>query len=256
MIRRFEWVDKKDLPRKNIDLTFNRNQQDKVTSIDIDLDLEELDVPSEGKIHVEAYYRAEYERFSLGKVSEFNGPKELELDNVGYSESTKVRVMITRENHSLARLATGITPSSSPGRDSIMPVAPRDLGQELWKVDFDEDPPLLKINEKIDGIQGIATSDPMFIMSVYPSVMRQILNRIIFVEDIDDPEDYSSPWQQEWLIFARNCHQDNRIPESLDSEGDEGDRYELLQWIDDAVEGFTENLGGEWRNLKQEVESQ
>ena len=85
---------------------------------------------------------------------------------------------------------------------SLLAIIPdSDLGEKLYYIDYSDEPQLY-INSKMQDCKAIARS-PFFVSLVYPAIFREILTRILYVEDHSyekDPED----WKDRWLAFALN----------------------------------------------------
>jgi hypothetical protein len=88
---------------------------------------------------------------------------------------------------------------------------------------------MLLIN-KAAGDKDAIVRSPLFMSIVYPAALREILNRIVLVEEYDDPDDDGESWQARWLKFATALPCVGPVPPKED-----GDRE---QWIDDAVAAF------------------
>lgn len=81
----------------------------------------------------------------------------------------------------------------------MLPVVPYDLGEQLWRVDFEVEPSLL-VNKAVGDWRAVSLS-PGFVALVYPAVLREVLTRTLLFEkhfDLDDPEEPLS----RWLRFA------------------------------------------------------
>src|SRR5262249_34359078 len=100
---------------------------------------------------------------------------------------------------------------------------------EVYRLDFSNDGPILLVNRAAGDKDAIVRS-PLFMSIVYPAALREILNRIILVEGLDDPDDDGESPEARWLRFATGLPGVGPIPAK-----DDGDRD---QWIDDAVAAF------------------
>ncbi len=119
-------------------------------------------------------------------------------------------------------------PDDEQNRTPLLPVKPEDLGNEIYRLDFTNEPVML-VNNAVHNWQMLARS-PVFVSLVYPAVFREILVRIMIVEEhleIDDLE----RWESRWLNFARNLSGMGDVPPGDDLQAING-------WIDDAVGSF------------------
>jgi hypothetical protein len=131
-----------------------------------------------------------------------------------------------------------------PGQTEL-PVQPllehipaKDMGHELWRLDFNGEMPLLKINAAVPmGVDQFLT-DPKIRSLFAPAVMRQILTRVIVIEQLGADEDDSSTWQQRWLRFGARV-----AGAKAPNYGTPDDLSAVEDWIDSAVEGFAQRSG-------------
>ena len=103
--------------------------------------------------------------------------------------------------------------------DAIRPLLPDDLdahgtplikpeagplGHDPWRVRFDDDMPVLVINDRTPGWKELVM-EPRFRSMVAPAVMRTVLTRILIIdigESIDDEDE--TKWSNRWLRFAQS----------------------------------------------------
>ena len=125
-------------------------------------------------------------------------------------------------------------PERSEGkRTPLLPVKPQKLGEEIYRLDFSDDRPLLLINSEAGNYADIGHS-PAFVSLVYPAVFREILTRILLVEKHDDdsnPDD----WKSQWIRFALLNPGLGELPDTEDTEA-------RSDWIDKAVSAFAKQL--------------
>src|SRR5690606_13817772 len=84
----------------------------------------------------------------------------------------------------------------------IQHMAADDIGEEVWRLDFSGEMPLVKINSRITPGVDQFLIDPQYRAVFAPAVMRQILTRILLVEKFCGDEDDDLDWRQRWLKFA------------------------------------------------------
>jgi hypothetical protein len=116
---------------------------------------------------------------------------------------------------------------ASASRISLLPVNFTDLGDLVWRVQFEPDGPVLELNHRIPNIESLARNDAQFFSLVYPAAVREILTQILVVEQYE-PTEESEDWWALWLRWAREMT-DAPIPEELDERG---------AWIDDVTGAF------------------
>jgi len=102
--------------------------------------------------------------------------------------------------------------------------------KEIWRVNFEDEStgPILEVNNAIEGIKDIAKQD-LFVSLVYPSAIRQILNKIA---DLNTFSNEGDEWSNTWIKFTENTLLVKNTPENCDdSEG-------VAIWKDSVVKAF------------------
>jgi hypothetical protein len=119
------------------------------------------------------------------------------------------------------------------GRKSIFPVQYRDLGQEIWSVDIDDDAgPLLLLNSKIPALMHRVHENPLVAGSLLPAAFRIVLLHIAHNTTEDDED--GAGWKTDWMRFCS---------EGLGVEDDPGDLEDddaRDLWVDDVVRRYCE----------------
>ena len=75
MIRKFNYTGRKKIKRSNVSIDLLRDgNQHRVFNLNLDLD--DLELPSNAHVYIEAYHRSGYQRFDFGTVSERKVPSD------------------------------------------------------------------------------------------------------------------------------------------------------------------------------------
>lgn len=238
MIRRFNYTDRIKLLRRDVKITL-REENGKFT-FDADLTaLSDYDVPPESLVFVEAYRQANWMRFNFGQVGAITVPKERDLSQFETPDALLFRVKVTPDGdiHTLLAEADRI-PLARPEQDEsnrkpLLPVKGQKLGDEIYRLDFSDNRPLLLINSEAGNYANIGRS-PAFMSLVYPSVFREILNRVLLVEKHEDDANQDD-WKSQWLKFAGLHPGLGELPGPEDIDG-------RSDWIDKAVAGFAKKM--------------
>jgi len=243
MKRRFNYTGRKKIPREKISISLNRDNNRRPQSFRADMRLNDLHLPPESKVYIEAYHRTEVRRYVFGTVRNLIAPEDTGLADIGYSDNLKFRVLLVDESgtHGLILAhADRIKPEASLERRAILPVAFDDLGRQIWRIEFagDDNAPLLVLNRNIPNIENIARSDPQFILYVYPQVIREVLSHTVFVDGVDSQAEPDIDWHKDWLDFTKTILPGVTIPEILDPHQDGFDKEEVQEWINKVVEEF------------------
>ena len=245
MKRVLNFTDRKRIKRKNVSLRFKK-ENNKVTGFVIEnIDLNGLEIPGHALVYVEAYYRTELKRCKLGAVNSLTFPFKDNLDEMAYPKNSKFRILVV-DPSDLKILAHAdkispddadkISPDKITGKIAILPVQFTDLGNEIWRIEYegDEGSPILLVNEKIP--LNSPRQDPQFLLFVYPAVLREILTHIVFIDKIDSTTEPTIDWHRNWLKFTQELGVE--IPESLSFDDDNENRDNILEWINKCVEEF------------------
>ena len=186
--------------------------------------------PEHASVCVEVYRQMSYERIDCGTVSQLELPDNVPLTEFREPDALRYRIKVISKGAKNGQLLGEFSARFDQGQDSLLPVEPDDsLGQEVYRVNFDSDEPVLLINSsKLTDWKGVAT-DPVFVALVYPSVLREILERA--VRD-HFPDEDSDDWQSRWVRFATNFLRVSKPAENPD-------RDVLDEWIEEIVEVFS-----------------
>lgn len=232
MLRKLNFTERAKLPRSSVGITLRRDP-DGVLAFDVHFALEAIALPPHASVFIEATYRNSYMRFDCGTVSELSPPADRRLTAIdGTHPRFRVKIVdnagdqhrVVAMAETIAAAAEGIDPSA---RMPLLPVDFKDLGEQIWRLQFEPDTPVLELNNRIEGIESMAKSDGRFFAFVYPAAVREILTRILLIDEYA-PDEESGEWWSLWLRWA--CHY-----AADPAPRDEEDR---ALWIDEVVTGF------------------
>jgi len=201
------------------------------------LNFDSCRLPANADVIVEAYRQTTWMRFRFGNVDDIRPLDDPTLTEFDSAEGILFRVRVTSPIDSKGLLlaeADRIRPrigaeEEDANRIPLLPVKPdSDLGEEIWRLDF-TDRPILLINAAVGDWRALA-KEPVFISLVYPAVLREILGRILYVEEYCETDDLDN-WRSQWLLFATRVLGAGEPPTE-----DNKDRFD--DWIDDSVEAF------------------
>lgn len=237
MIRKFNYTERKRIPKDRV--VVELEQSNGVTSFTARIDLSGLALPGGAKIYIEPYFKAATMRFSFGTVAEISPPADRALTRIPQPELAFFRFKVVDESEYFGRLLASadrlmplIDASDPSNQTCIFRVNVTDTGKELWRFDLDESGPILEINRSVEGIKDIARADGTFLACVYPSLVRQVLRKVLFEEQHNDPHTDYSDWRCQWLLFAvKLCA--TSPPKKLAGNDDE-----VGEWIESAVQAF------------------
>ena len=239
MIRKFNYTGRKKIKRSNVHIDLLRDDNGK-RYFNLSLHIDDLALPSDAHVYVEAYHRSGYKRYDFGTVADRKIPTDRRLSNFSESAMPLFRVKVVDRTTSQGRILASVDkvrPENigelPAGSQSLLFVEYDDLGNKIWQLDLEGDWPVLKLNQSVDEISLIASSDNRFLSLVYPEVFRQILKRIIIEDQHTDPE-CDDDWPSLWLQLA--CFLPGiSIPPQIS-------KPDQQEWIEKAVESFCANF--------------
>lgn len=241
MQRRFNYTNRQRINRKDVSFTIVEDNEGR-PQFYADFNLTKYDLPPNAKLAVEAYDRNILMRFPFGSVEEPKNSTPTTLTDFIGSDSYYFRVKVVDQQNK-SRLFAVADSINAVRRDdegkptaSLLRVATRDLGSTPWKLEYAvADHPLLLINNHIDAGKSLARSNLFFQALVFPTILEQILCRILIEEEYRptaSPDD-DDMWKEGWLEFAGQLPRNT--PLLTDQEILEED---CKRWIEDARDGF------------------
>lgn len=242
MIRRFNYTGRKRIPRTKISLSLNTVPGSKL-AFDAFIDFAGITLPSTAKIYIEAYRKTYFRRFPCGTISSPAYPRNQILEGLDPDALVLFRVKVVDRKGRIFAIADRIRPrrtgEDQTDRQSLLPVEFIDLGELIWRLDLEDDLPILQLNKRIENIRDLARYDIYFLTLVYPEVVQQILYRIVIEEDYTDIEaDGEEEWMSSWLKFAVQILGRRHLPPAGSSEPF---KQQKLRWIEDVVNAFCLN---------------
>lgn len=205
------------------------------------IDFSNLTLPTDATVIIEVRQRDLVQRFHCGTVATFAVPANAALDELDPEVPMSFWVRVVDESRADRRLiavARSIRPvgddDDGVGRDSLLSLKSKDLGQIPWMVEYPESEegiPKLIINNRIPEAMERLSSDPVFQALVFPAAIRDILARIL-VEDEDRGDDES--WQTKWIDHGASL--------AGESCPDYGVATSRTVWIQEAARGFCERF--------------
>ncbi|MDE2940647.1 MAG: hypothetical protein OXR67_17270 [Chloroflexota bacterium] len=244
MISEFNYTQRKRIESKHFKVELIEPSNDSLHSFNVELDLEELQLPSDAPLVVEASRGSAVMRFPWGTAGQPLAPINRELTDVPLVPSFRVMALVPDDSRRILALASQVKPrwerARSPGASELLYLLEEDLGQEVWRLDLPEgeELPVLKVNSKIDGISRTVRQDPAFRSLVFPEVVRSVLTKALLIEEAEqgDEEGY---WYG-WLGFISQFYNVECPGSSEFDTNDENRQEALLGWITGAVEAFTQ----------------
>lgn len=197
------------------------------------LELDGLDL--DGRLNVICVARAgnTSQRFSLGTVSAWSNDIHL-LEDIDFSAPLRFRILVHDEAPKLVASAERVRLFDEGQADSLLPMEPADLGEEVWRLLIGEDGPILQYNPNVFRTAVGMENYVPFRALVLPEALRQVMSFIASeptrLEDENDPISAWLPWlhahgfdapesddsKQEWpnQVVTAFCHR-HRFADNL-----------------------------------------
>jgi hypothetical protein len=210
-------------------------------TFDAVIDLKDFDVPTDAEVVLEATCAGSNTilRFEWGTVGEMKPPQNRELTDLrGENVFFSLKVIDRTERFGrILGLAENIRPlkggaKTATGRRGILPVEKAELGDELWRLDFQSHDVFLLVNERIPELADRVRFDASVFSLIYPSIVREILTRALDEDQPDDEGDCTDRWPNLWVSFARRLHPERSAPPGPDES------EERQEWIAEVVAAF------------------
>jgi hypothetical protein len=239
MIKRVNFTGRRRIPRDRVQIEVLDGRPRRFNAL---INLDDISLLPHAAVFLEAMCAGStvIERFPCGEVGDLQVIRDRPLDEIeGENVFFTLKVIDRTERFGrILGIAENIRPERSgkqtaAGRRGILPIEPKDLGEEIWRLEFREHDVFLLVNDKILGLVDRARTDPLFYSVVYPEVVRCILAKAIEENvEIDEDEDR---WPVLWQRFGKDLHPDRSDPPKSDDVEEEKD-----DWIEDVVKAFCE----------------
>ena len=242
MIRKFNYTGRKKIEKSNIHIRLIRDTTP-YPYFDMKISISPEDFPEDSELFVEAYDRTSFMRFKCGTLKNPQYPEDRHLTEIRSTDSIMFRVKIVDPSAQHGKILGVADRISSVGESqedtkhiTLLPVTYDDIGKEIWKLDFRDTGPVLVLNNKIESVPvtELVRSNELFFSLVYPPVLREILVRILVIDDAFEEEDPEA-WQNLWLAFVESLQDVPKITGTYEFENSSSNQDYFLKWIDSDV---------------------
>jgi hypothetical protein len=115
------------------------------------------------------------------------------IDGLDRSRPLRFRILLHAEGDPrLAATIENLRPRDESQSESLLPMEPAELGEQLWRLVLNEDGPVLQFNSQVFPSAAGAENYVPFGAFVLPEALRQVMQRIAGEPDCLDDE--SNPW--------------------------------------------------------------
>ncbi len=229
-VSRLNYTGRKRIPRERVMIGVSGTGADAV--VGASFNISDLGFPDTAKVVLEAQAGWTVQRFDFGTVAHYTEPSERRLSEFQSLSGLlfRLKVIATGElNGRLLGEADGLKPSGDieqASQRSFVVVRPHDLGDRVWKVEFDDSQPLLLVNSRIHDYQDFLKRKEVAAL-VLPEAIQRVLEEAAAVGSDDENRE---GWQGVALRLGERLVGRLVPPAS--------DEAELERWIDEAVSAF------------------
>ena len=262
-IKTFNYTNRKHLDRKCLKAFFERNGEG--VNLTVNFRLDDNPFPPSARVLIQPHRNQIYERFELGKVqNSLDGVFKLDSNKFKGAEKILLKILVVEteslnKNRILGRGESFAVLKSAQGgkgegegkfiNKGIIETDTANLGDEVWKAEFYDNKVTLIINEKFEDWKELARHE-VFMGFVYPAFLKLVLNRIVFIENYFEIDEYLDDWKDKWLKFVEKYLE-------LPDVNPEEDKEVWAKWIDVVVKDFSSDLKtfssvqSKWSKIKQ-----
>ncbi len=244
MIRNINYTGRRHITNRNVDIRISKSK-DNIPDFNATFDFNDLDVPKDSLIFLEAYDRYSLMRFECGTVGNPSSMNNVKLDKIQNRDAINFRIKIVdiKDKHGLLLAESDkIISRDKWPPESLLRVRLRDIGNQIWLLDYDPiHGPILVLNSNLTnvGIKEFAQHDHLFQSLVLPSILREILTRIVVIEQNLDEE--GPDWQNKWMKYIT---QKMGISDPPEFSRDDNNIADIDSWINEiAIPSFCQYFG-------------
>lgn len=193
------------------------------------LDLKGQDLEPDAVASLEAHRQTRFMRLDCGTVGKLVPLVNAPLTEFPDATGIQFRVKVTGPDGQIIAAADKIRPhrpdvGESP-TEGLLPFRAEDLGQEIWRLDLDDDNPIVKVNNRLGDWKATVTSMEFRVL-VYPEIVRRIGGWLLDQADPDSAEGALADWRD----FAQSLGTDPTAAPDTDEA--------RIEWINDLVDRF------------------
>jgi hypothetical protein len=230
-VSRLNYTGRKRIPREHVTIGVSGTGVDAV--VGATFDLKALGFPATARVVLEAQAGWTVQRFEFGTVGQHIEPSDRRLTEFSSLAGLLFRLKVIATGDYDGRLlgvadklkASGDIEQSA--QQSFVVVRPHDLGDRVWKIEFDEAQPLLLVNSRLLDHQDFLKRK-----DVAALVLPEALHRILATAAEQGADDETGGGWQTMAIRLGERLAGRAAPPSTEDE-------ELERWVDEAVGAFS-----------------
>ena len=204
MLRKLNFTERTKIARRGVQISLRR-EPDGILAFDAQIDAGAIKAPNRARVYLEAQYRTSYMRFDCGDLGAFALPADRRLTEIDSNRVVRFRVKAVVDRRIVAAsndITVALAGGDEGARVSLLEVNFLELGDQVWRIHFEGDQPILELNNRIDNIERLARQDPRFFALVYPAALRAVLTQFLLVDNHEENEE-GDDWPELWMRWAR-----------------------------------------------------
>ena len=236
MIRRLNYTSRSRIRKSDAVITFDGSTNP--LSFNAQLRLDEYPLEPTASVFIEAYRGNSFMRFDYGTVEKLIPPPNRQLLEIEGDKFSRFRVkVVDKDSGRLVAISSQLSPEvdSQNQLEALLPLYLTDTGNQIWRLKFENEGVRLQLNQRKDGID----KNPEFRALVFPSVVREVLSHIIFIEkqeNEEEPEDAEKSAWSKWLEFVSGFYPEEYPGPYKEVAGTDSQKFR--DWIEGAVDAF------------------
>ncbi len=230
-ISRINFTGRKRIPREHVMIGVSGTGSTAV--VGATFNLKALGFPETARVVLEAQAGWTVQRFEFGTVGQYAEPSDRRLTEFQSLAGLLFRLKVIGTGDRDGRLL-GVADKLKPSGDiqqasqqSFVVVRPHDLGERVWKIDFDDSQPLLLVNSRLQDHQDFLKRKEVAAL-VVPEVLQRILEE---AAERGADDEASDGWHTMALRLGERLA-GRVVPQSTEEE-------EIDRWVDEAVGAFS-----------------
>jgi hypothetical protein len=238
MIRRINHTGRRRILREQVRITVD--DQRKPVTFTAELTLDSHKFNADARVIIVAYRGSGglWMPFDWGRVAALRKPPTATLNDVDSVDGLlfRVHVVAVHEPHKILGEADKLPfklVGEAPSRITpLIKTRSADLAELVWDVDFDAEPPELRINRAL-GNWSVVAHDKAFRAVVYPALLREVLVRVLLIDEWSGDAD-DDDWRAKWIKFGRKLAPGYGEPFA--------DKKEQYEFIESAVQSLASQI--------------
>jgi hypothetical protein len=229
-VNHFNYTSRRRIPREHVQVVLLGDLPD--ATVSAQFTLASHGFPETARLVLEAQSGWTVQRFDFGTVGAVVAPKSPQMREFDTLAGVlfRLKVVATGDREGmLLGVADGLRPSTSledGGQRSFVVVRPADLGDVIWRLEFEEEQAVLLINNRLGDHHDFLRRREVVAL-VFPEVLRQLL-----IQAAENPSDEgdTAHWTAQALVLGARL----ATRPAPTADGEEA----LQEWAVEAVKAF------------------